>query len=251
MKTALRYLTLVKMASTLSEEELAALMPTKQEAGENGVARGFGHLLHGPVTTRRYGAARTVADATGQRTPFLNKHPRTGALLSQLAGGGIGAAGGALAGGGMEMAKGYDLGSDKVLGSSLVGAAGGGILGMLAGQIAAARSRAKGVEDIREGARHKPVDRNIDPNVSLPGWLQLSTGDYDRGVSDAHRVFQGGRNQRVRPGDNLVRTLRALTSTMNGTGIGTAAGVAEGIGSLGRKWRSRETLDRTQDKRAE
>lgn len=249
MKTALRFMALVKAAATLSEQELAALMPTKQEAGESSFARGFGHLLHGPVTSRRYGASRTVADATGQRTPFLNKHPRTGDFLSTLAGALVGGVGGGVAGGGMSYLNGGS--TDQTRANSALGAAGGSAVGAILGKIMAARSRAKGVEDIREGARHRPVDRNIDPNVSLPGWLQLSTGDYDRGVSDAHRVFQGGRNQRVRPGDNLIRTLRAISGTMGGTGIGEAAALGDLGGQLGRKWRARETLDRTQDKRSE
>lgn len=173
-----------KSASPLSQKELASLLPTKEEAGESALGRAFGHLLQGPTTGRRYGAARTIADATGQETPFLTKHPMTGSILSTLAGATIGGA---------------------------IGRGPGATLGATLSALGTANSRASTVDKIREAAKNRNVDRLSDPNKSMPGWLQLLTGDYSTGVADAHTVFRGGENKHVTGSDKLARALTALS----------------------------------------
>lgn len=128
----------------------------------------------------RAGRAKAVADATGQEASFNVKHPMTTNILSGAAGGLLGAAAGA------------DIGKQIGNGNVGIGAAVGGVGGVVLGPLLAAIARRREMSKIMQNYdAAETVNSDVPKFNSAATILAPFRGAHRLGQLDAHKLMAG------------------------------------------------------------
>jgi hypothetical protein len=153
------------------------------------------HLATQSWGGERAGRAKAMAEASGQRASMRVRHPFTSRVLTNLAGGGLGAAGGA--GLGALAAMLYPSSSSQTLsdwagGGAVLGGAGGA----LAGQVYDGIKRRQDMTEIGKNYDTAAAAGKLKPNrpdfSALAAVLAPMRGPHRTGQLEAYRTVAGG-----------------------------------------------------------